>query len=188
MFYRFNPQTLRWERNKKLKRVLIGLFFFTSLSAFIVGRYLRFTSLDEFEMEMMVLNLKSEEQEFSREKLVEELKRLNVKFPHIVMAQSIVETGNFKSRIFKENNNLFGMKEARVRVNTARGTQYNHAFYQNWYESLYDYAFYQCRYLGAIRNESEYFQYLSDSYAESPSYVESLKTVIQRENLKELFK
>ena len=52
------------------------------------------------------------------------------------------------------------MKEAYVRVHTARGTQYGHAYYEDWEESVYDYAFYQCRYLGAIRTEDEYFNYL----------------------------
>jgi hypothetical protein len=52
---------------------------------------------------------------------------------------------------------------------------------------VYDYAFYQCRYLSGIRSESEYFEYLNASYAEDSGYVEAIRKVIQKENLKELF-
>ena len=124
---------------------------------------------------------------FSKENLEKEINKQGIKYPDIVMAQAKIESGHFTSAIFKENNNLFGMKEAQRRITTAEGTNRNHAYYNHWRESVYDYAFYQCRYLGDIRNEAEYFQYLSASYAEDPNYIEVLKDVIKREKLKELF-
>jgi hypothetical protein len=45
------------------------------------------------------------------------------------------------------------MKQARIRVNTAKGTNLNHAYYDTWMESLYDYAFYQCRYMSNIKQK-----------------------------------
>jgi hypothetical protein len=45
--------------------------------------------------------------EFHKDSLIRLLKNLNVKFPHIVMAQSILETGHWTSKIYNENNNLF---------------------------------------------------------------------------------
>jgi flagellum-specific peptidoglycan hydrolase FlgJ len=116
------------------------------------------------------------------------LKDLNVKYPHIVLAQSILETGHYSSTIFKTNHNLFGMKEARRRVKTAKGTQLNHAYYENWKESVYDYAFYQCRYMGRIDSEDEYYQALDASYAEANQYSTLLKQIVERENLHSLFK
>ena len=89
---------------------------------------------------------------------------------------------------FSEDNNLFGMKEAHVRIHTAQGTQYNHAYYNTWRESVYDYAFYQCRYLPKVKTDLEYLNYLSQSYAESPNYIQSLKSMIKREGLKNKFK
>lgn len=137
------------------------------------------------EERMIVIN--QNKRPFSEDSLIFILNELNVKFPHIVLAQSIVETGHWTSRVFKENHNLFGMKEAYVRVHTAKGTQHNHAYYENWIESVYDYAFYQCRYLSSISTEESYFKYLSESYAESPTYVHSLKKVIEDEKLREKF-
>jgi len=115
------------------------------------------------------------------------LQYLNVKYPYIVLAQARIESGVYKSKIFKENHNLFGMKQANVRINTAKGTQYNHAYYDTWRESVYDYAFYQSRYMSAAKNEEEYFYILGQSYAESPDYVVALKQHIQKNNLRDLF-
>ena len=63
---------------------------------------------------------------FSKEKMAEMLNNLNVKFPWIPMAQSMIETGQWKSDIFIENHNLFGMKEAKSRITTAIGTNKNY--------------------------------------------------------------
>ena len=99
----------------------------------------------------------------------------------------MVETGYWKSDIFIENNNLFGMKEARIRVNTALGTNRNHAYYSDWVSSVLDYAFYQSTYLKNLKTEEQYYDYLSRSYAESNHYIESVKSMVKKENLKELF-
>jgi len=144
-------------------------------------------SMYDFESEMVVINIKDTLNDFSEENLIELLKNLNLKFPHIVLAQSKLETGNYQSKIFKENHNLFGMKEARVRVHTAKGTQFNHAYYDNWRESVYDYAFYQSRYLSKVRTEREYYHYLNQSYAEAPNYVKILTKMVNNEKLKERF-
>ena len=108
-------------------------------------------------------------------------------YPDVAMAQSMLETGYFKSGIFLDNNNLFGMKQATVRVNTASGTQHNHAYYDTWRESVYDYAFYQTRYLSGAKTESEYLYVLGQSYAEDPNYVTKLQNEIKKGNLRSLF-
>ena len=188
MFYKYDKKSLLLVRDTKKMKLMVTLLIITSIGSFSFGRYKRLLVLEDFEKEILILNIKEEKESFSKDKLVSELNRLNVKFPHIVMAQSILETGHWSSDIFLENNNLFGMKEARVRINTAEGTNRNHAYYDNWRESVYDYAFYQCRYLSGLKTEEEYFFYLSSSYAEADDYVQSLKGVIERENLRELFK
>jgi len=45
----------------------------------------------------------------------------------LITAQAGFETGNFTSVIFKENNNLFGMKLPKVRKTTAIGENRGHA-------------------------------------------------------------
>jgi uncharacterized FlgJ-related protein len=188
MIYKYDKTNLIYKRDFKTMKIVVLTCISLVAISFVIGRYAKIESLEEYEKELIVLNLKAEENKFSKEKLVDILTELNVKFPHIVMAQSMVETGHWKSNIFKENHNLFGMKQARARINTALGTQNNHAYYDTWTESVYDYAFYQCRYLANIRTEDEYFQYLSNSYAEDTRYVTTLKQTISKNNLKQYFK
>lgn len=188
MFYKFDKNSLVWKKDWKKTKVAISVVLVLMLASFILGRFAKFETLDEYEKELVVISLEKQKNEFTQDKLVSELKRLNVKFPYIVMAQAIAETGHFKSQIFQENHNLFGMKQATVRINTAKGTENGHAYYDNWYQSLYDYAFYQCRYLSNINTEEEYFLYLSSSYAEAGGgYIKLLRDIIKTENLKERF-
>jgi len=189
MLYYYSKQKLDF--TNVTHKVVIGILGYTAfliLSTFILTHNSDRREVIETitpEERMVVIN--ENNTEFSSDTLIHMLKQLNVKFPHIVLAQSIVETGHWTSKIFLENHNLFGMKEAYVRVHTARGTQYGHAYYEDWEESVYDYAFYQCRYLGAIRTEDEYFNYLSNSYGEAPNYIKILKQVIVDEKLREKF-
>jgi hypothetical protein len=80
------------------------------------------------------------------------------------------------------------MREARVRVNTAKGTNLNHAYYDNWKESVYDYAFYQCRYMSNADSEAEYYAALDASYAAAGGgYSKALKQLIEKEQVKSKF-
>ena len=188
MFYRFDKKQLEFRKNPRIIYAYLLTLISMCGASYFLGRETKTSNLSEYEKELIVLNLKQEKNKFTEEKLINLLKELNVKFPHIVLAQAKLESGNFKSNVFKQNNNLFGMKEARVRVKTAQGTNLNHTYYKTWQESVYDYAFYQCRYLGGVRNEKEYFIALDASYAEANYYSGTLKQIIKKENLKEIFK
>ena len=139
-----------------------------------------------FEEQVIIVNQRINN-DFSKKALAEELKRLNVKYPHIVMAQAMIESGHFQSNIFRSNHNLFGMKEARQRVTTARGTNLNHAYYENWKESVIDYAMFQAAYLKDLKTEAAYLLYLDANYAEAQGYDSAVKKMVEREKLKELF-
>lgn len=186
---KINKDTLKPEPVNVVKRLAIyigvtiivaGIIFFQF--GYYQGRQL-LTGLTDEEKLIIV----QEYNEFNELKLIAKLKELNVKFPYIVLAQAKLETGNFTSKIFKENNNLFGMREAKQRITTAQGTENNHAYYHSWQESVLDYAFYQCRYLSSISTEAQYFNYLKQSYAEDTSYVNRLQTIIDSQNLKNKF-
>ena len=188
MFYSFDKEQLTFTKDpKKLVKILLVVIGLLSCT-FAIGRYMQFKALDKYEKQLIVLNLEKEKNKFTEEKFVELIKELNMKFPHIVYAQARIESGNFKSAVFRQNNNLFGMREARVRVNTAKGTNLNHAYYDNWKESVYDYAFYQCRYMSNADSEAEYYAALDASYAEAGGgYSKALKQLIEREQVKSKF-
>lgn len=189
MFYKWDKENLQYDKVCLRTTITIGISIAAAMiiTGYVLGSTVKKeTIVQEFtEAEQIVLI--QEVDTFSQAQLIQMLKDLNVKYPHIVLAQSIIETGHWTSSIYLENHNLFGMKQARRRITTAEGTARNHAYYNHWRESVYDYAFYQCRYLGKINSEEEYFQYLGASYAEAPDYVTTIKRVIEREKLKDLF-
>ena len=106
---------------------------------------------------------------------------LRLEHPYIVFAQAIEESGHFKSEIFQENNNLFGMKMPWSRATTAIGINRGHAVYTSWRQSVIDYAFFQMSYMRGLTRE-EYLLKLSKSYAENKKYVANLKRIIERTN------
>ena len=71
------------------------------------------------------------------------------------------------------------MKIARRRPTTNKGEENGHAYYDNWKESVQDYAFFQAAYLNDIKTESEYLQYLNANYAGSSNYVNLLNDIIK---------
>lgn len=188
MFYKYDKNQLIFKRDWRTIKIIIGVIVVLSISSFSAGYVVKKEPITAYEKEILILNLEKQQNEFSKNKLVYEIKRLNIRFPYIVLAQSIIETGHWTSQIFKENNNLFGMRQAPGRINTAKGTQNEHALYDDWKQSVYDYAFYSCLYLKNIETEEQYFNYLSSVYAEAgDKYTIELKKVIQDEKLKELF-
>jgi len=80
-----------------------------------------------------------------------------------ITAQAAHETGNFTSKIFEQNNNLFGMKLPALRRTTATGQSKGHATYENISDSIKDFQIYY-----------NHFRYLSD-YPTIESYVKALK-------------
>lgn len=188
MIYKYDSKQLMFKKNFKVIYVSLGLLLVALFIAFFIGRKVRLNDLSEYEKELIVLNIQQEKNKFTEEKFIVLINELNLRYPHIVMAQALLESGNYKSKIFTESNNLFGMKQAKVRINTAKGTQYNHAYYDSWKESVYDYAFYSCRYLHHVQTENEYYAALDASYAEASQYSETLKGIVEKRGLKKLFK
>jgi uncharacterized FlgJ-related protein len=117
---------------------------------------------------------------FSKERLLETLKDMRVKYYDIVYAQAIVETGRFTSNIFRNGNNLFGMKLARQRPTTAIGEYKGHAKYRSWEHSVMDYALFQAAYTKKCKTREEYLQYLKRNYAGDPDYVNKVRQIANK--------
>lgn len=90
-------------------------------------------------------------------------KGFNYQQARFITAQAGHETGNFTSRIFKENNNCFGMKLALVRKTTALKERYGHAVYSDLESCIEDFRLYY-----------QSFKYLS-VYSSLAEYVKALK-------------
>jgi hypothetical protein len=187
--FKINPDTLELQSFSVFKKTIVIVTIISiilgSASLYIGYNLGRNTLISLTDEEKLIII--QEYNKFNEDKLIDKLKELNVNFPYIALAQAKLETGNYTSKIFRESNNLFGMKEAKSRITTAKGTQFNHAYYESWTESVYDFAFHQCRYLPNIKTEEQYFQYLGQNYAEDPNYINRLKDIINKENIKSKF-
>jgi hypothetical protein len=180
--YVYDPKRMNYVRAYKVYTKIIGGISLAVLAGFGYATYTHTQQLNNIEYiteetRTLIIN---EENKFSEERLKQFILELNIRFPHIVLAQAKLESGYFKSKMFRENNNFFGMKVARKRPTTNKGEQYGHAFFDSWRDCVLDYAFYQAAYLSDIKTEAQYFAYLGANYAEDPTYVEKLKKIIKK--------
>lgn len=104
------------------------------------------------------------------ENLRKEIRKNGIKFEDIVVAQSLIETGHFKSRVCREMNNLFGLTNPR----TGKYYEFNH-----WTESVR--AYYtkvQYRYSQKnkeVKPDVDYLLWLRDlPYAEDKGYIRAI--------------
>lgn len=92
----------------------------------------------------------------------------NIQYPEIVTAQSILETGHYKSRVCLHYNNLFGLYNSKKR---------DYYSFNHWTESVkayYDLVQYRYK-------EGDYYEWLSKiGYAEDPNYIAKVKSVQKR--------
>ena len=102
---------------------------------------------------------------------------LRIENSYIVYAQARLESGNFTSEIFKENNNLFGMKVAERRPTTAIGVNRGHAVYRTWKESVLDYALMQAAYYRGL-DEQTYLEKMCSVFATDPNYRKRLEEMM----------
>jgi flagellum-specific peptidoglycan hydrolase FlgJ len=95
-----------------------------------------------------------------------ELKKYNIKHPHIVLAQAKLETGNYTSKLCKRHGNLFGLKGRK-----------GCAKFGSWQESVKAYRdWVQYKYKGG-----DYYVFLKKiGYASDPRYIEKVKQMAKK--------
>lgn len=99
--------------------------------------------------------------------LIAEIEKNGIKYPKIVLAQAILETGWFKSSVCRNKHNLFGLTNPR----TGKYYEFNH-----WTESVRAYySKVQYRYKGG-----NYLLWLKKiGYAEDPGYIRAVIRVLK---------
>lgn len=114
------------------------------------------------------------------------LKEIGISNEEVVLAQAILETGNFRSKISRENNNHFGMKWNKRGF--AKGERYGHSYYDCSLDSYLDYKEWQVGMLcGRTLTDEEYLSELNrmecrwnKRYAEDRLYTDKLRIIIKK--------
>ena len=178
---RYKKETLSLEEVKYWKFIIcfFSIILLLLLSSFIAPKDNK-TKYIKTETEVNIITNNS----FSQENLIKEIQRLPFKYKDIVLAQCILESGNFKSPVFKQCNNLLGLREAKQRLTLATGTHLNHATFTTWKECLLDRLIFEAKYMHDL-NRSEYLLYLGRVYAEGKGYDKILEQIIKNNNVKE---
>lgn len=166
---------MRFYETKTIKHVLFGALILIAL--FVLTSLKNKKEADPNE----VIN-----DSFSKEALVEEIKCHGFKYPDIILAQAVLESGHFKSAVFKENNNLFGMRQPKKRYNLCNGTNLNHALYDNWKVCVEDRMIYEKLYLNKM-TRIQYKKFLDKTYAKGKNYSVVLEKLIIKNDLKNYF-
>ena len=132
--------------------------------------------------EMQVQSIiKTQNDVLTKKGLYEQIIKYGIKYPDIVFAQALLESGDFTSKLFKSANNLFGMKVPNKRESARIGaTKSGYSKYKDWNFSVYDYSLWQDYMLknkGDL-TKKQYYALLGKVYASDKRYVSSLKRVI----------
>jgi hypothetical protein len=182
--YKFNEKTLEFIKLHWYHGWMktIGGYLIILLFVFGGAPLLRMAQT-EHEIKIIM----AERNAFNEGKLIDLIRNLHFPFPYIVMAQAIHESGNFNSKLFLENNNCLGMKNAMSRITSSQGEQNGYAYYTSWSECIYDRALYSATYLSNVKTEDEYYNFLGQYYAEDKDYVLKLKKIIEQRELKRVF-
>lgn len=106
------------------------------------------------------------------------IKNLNIRYPNVVKAQIVLESGFMLSTRAIRDNNLTGMKVAKTRPTTAINKS-GHAIYNSIEDCIIDYALWQSQNAFRCKTEQDYVELLGRIYAEDPKYIEKLKKILQ---------
>jgi uncharacterized FlgJ-related protein len=122
---------------------------------------------------------------FSEKNFAQELKKQGVMYPDVAMAQSMLETSYWKSPIFIDNNNLFGMKQPKQRQTLSKGPNRGHASFNNWQDSVKDYKMWQDYNKLNNLSKDEYVTKLNRIYCIPPScgsnnYAKKVQSLLSR--------
>lgn len=115
-----------------------------------------------------------------------------IKYPDVVFAQAVVESAHFSSNVFKNENNLFGMKHPKRRETLSEGKgDTGYASYDDWTFSVEDYKLWQLSMFKKkeYKTKTEYLALLGRVYAEDPRYIKTLnKVMLDHQNIFNLVK
>lgn len=106
--------------------------------------------------------------ECNAENMIKACNHYEILYPEIVTAQAILESGNFKSKLFRERNNPFGLYDSKNK---------EYFYFNHWTDALLAYKF-------KVQNkykEGNYYLFLKElPYAMDKDYISKVKNIEKR--------
>lgn len=158
--YVFNPKTLLFEEVKNNSYVKYVLGAIAVLLLLSMSSVVKITKV--FEKVPVVIHYSEEPCDSAN--LCKYIQTLNLRFPKIVYQQVMLESNYLSSSLYKTQNNLLGMENATYRPTIGKNLGTRFAYYNNWKESLIDYALWQSYLTKDIKTEEEYYTFLDKVY------------------------
>jgi uncharacterized FlgJ-related protein len=177
---------LKWAKNS---------IILTAITICLLFTYDDFSMENSEELNSSVVKLPNIIPPANMESVQRELELQAVVCPQIVLAQVRIESGNFKSGLYRKTNNMIGMRYPFKRKTVASGiyiplmdtviygtqkelkkysrTQ-NYAVYSNWKNCIADYKLWQESNFNLSRH---YLTFLGNVYAEDSLYVDKIKRI-----------
>ena len=116
---------------------------------------------------LIYYNVETSVKELTIENLYAALKKHGIKYPKIVLAQAILETGRFRSRVCNEHNNLFGLRHSK-----------GYYSFDHWEESV---VAYKNKVQYKHRDGEGYYSFLKRiGYASAPDYINKVREIAER--------
>lgn len=145
--------------------ILIGILIWLSVITYKMYNWTHEPVVTEFELKL------SDSSEFMKDwdanvtNMLAACTYYDIKYPKIVTAQAILESGNFKSELFKKYNNPFGLYNSKAK---------DYFKFEHWTDAVVAYKnMIQNRY-----KEGDYYMFLERiRYAEDPNYINKVKAI-----------
>lgn len=148
-----------------MKRIIFILFFML---------FLKISFSQKNQDEVLA---KYKDQPISDSAFVEASKMIGLQNIDLLLKQAKLESNNFKSKLFKNGNNMFGMRKPAQRETFAKKEKLmGYATFDSWIHSLLDYKLWYD--INPKRNSETYFEFLKRrNFAQDLNYIKKIKNV-----------
>lgn len=159
------------DKNLNIRKIrYVKAFIVTSLTLNVTFALLALYSFSNPQTIVKVKNHRDtivvpEDIKLNDSSITKELFKNDVMQINVALAQAKLETGYYKSKVCKENKNLFGIKYHKCKY--VKGNLNNHASYHTYKDNIKCYAHVQKKYLKNIDGK----------YAEAKDYLPTLKKI-----------
>lgn len=156
-------------------KLLIGIIISTFLFSYFFDKHYK---NEEIKRKISIETKNDCDKDFKKV-FINYINQSNIQYKDITIKQALLETGHFKSNIFQNNNNCFGMKHPRQRETTSLGGKNNHAYYVDWVSSVKDFELWQKDFIqrNNISDSLSYVKRLNEVYSENLEYINILEKI-----------